>query len=427
MNATALAAATLLGACLVLLVARSWLAVRVAKRQRLLAEKLARLRQAHGHSGHLVTVAQPVLGGDPLLEKLLAANARNLSGDAQLVWLVDEDDHVGLDVTARLRGGFPGARIVRCPPCPAGLNPKLFKLQQALDLAATELFAVLDDDTVVSRETLQTACDAIARAPDGERWQVDLFTGLPLGRSGAGVWSRLVTHFINNNAALTYLPLLNWWPPLSINGMFYVLRCERLRQLGGFAAVQQQLCDDYAVHRLVTDSGGRVRQGVAFQEVTVSVGNARHYFGLMRRWFVFANRLVRDQGLAQQLVLALLLGLPPVLWLAGTVCAVLSWWGLVVLVVAVVARGWVLRRVMERVYGGGTDEGKREEMNDGCADRSAAADWSFVATGGISLVAEWLQPVHWLSAVGARTIRWRGRRLAVRRDGRIAAPGDLTP
>jgi hypothetical protein len=41
----------------------------------------------------------------------------------------------------------------------------------------------------------------------------------------------------------------------------------------------------------------------------------------------------------------------------------------------------------------------------------------------MSLVAEWLQTVHWLSAVGARTIRWRGRRMAVRRDGRIGDAG----
>ena len=121
---------------------------------------------------------------------------------------------------------------------------------------------------------------------------------------------------------MTYLSLLPVVGPLSINGMFYVMRTETMRSLGGFSSIQERLCDDYALARLLLDSGRRIHQGIVPQYLCTSVTGLRHYAQIMHRWFVFAAVLVRDQRPAVQLLLLAALGLPPLLLWTGLIAHV---------------------------------------------------------------------------------------------------------
>ena len=159
-----------------------------------------------------------------------------------------------------------------------------------------------------------------------------------------------MTHFVNNNSIMTYLSLLPVVGPLSINGMFYVMRTETMRSLGGFSSIQERLCDDYALARLLLDSGRRIHQGSVPQYLCTSVTGIRHYSQIMHRWFVFAAALVRDQRPAVQLLLLAALGLPPLLlWTAliATFWLLLSSWfapaGAPCAALAAVALGVTLR------------------------------------------------------------------------------------
>lgn len=334
-----------------------------------------------------VTILQPILGGDPALEQTLQANLQNASGGTQFLWLVDDDDLIGREVAERLLEQTPRlVRVVRCPACGEGMNPKSFKLHLALPEVTTEFMAVLDDDTILSPGHLQRGIATLASC--------DLYTGLPRYASNGGLWSDLVAHFVNNNSITTYLSLLDAIGPLTINGMFYVMRTETLRRMGGFESIVGQLCDDYALAQLVKRHDGKIRQGVTSQLLQTSIAGPRQYARQMHRWFLFANVLVQDQTLQTQLLLVTLLGLPPLLLWLSFLSLAGGMPGGIVLLAILVGRHLMLRQMHRRVFGG-----------------PMSFSWS------LSLLAELLQPFHLLHACLSPVIVWRSRRIRVGRRG----------
>ena len=106
---------------------------------------------------------------------------------------------------SKLRDAHPSHRIetIVCAAAPDGVNPKLFKLERARSEVSAGAFVVVDDDTRLTREGLAALLAALETHT--------LATGLPcyLDRP-RDLPSRLLAEFVNNNAALTYLPLLTF-------------------------------------------------------------------------------------------------------------------------------------------------------------------------------------------------------------------------
>ncbi|HWI43601.1 MAG TPA: glycosyltransferase [Nocardioides sp.] len=341
-----------------------------------------------------VVVVQPILSGDPGLEDALRDNLLSLAG-ARFVWLVDDDDAEGRRVAGKLAAeaarsapsAAAGLRIeVRlCPPAPDGVNPKLVKLQPALDdCRDDEVLLVLDDDTRLPR----TSLGALLAGLEG----ATLATGLPSYLPGSTPWARLVEQFVDNNAALTYLPIA----PVTINGMTWAMRVEDLRALGGFEAILRNLTDDLAVARLVLESGGTICQTASPQWITTAVGSAGAYARVMHRWMLFAHLLLRRQPPATVAKIGLLLGTHPgLLWvgLAGSVRARRPW----PLVVLLGGRFGLIQLVQRRIYG-----------------RS-------LQRPVLSLVSELVQPLHVVHGSVQRTIRWRTRTY------RVVSDDDFSP
>jgi ceramide glucosyltransferase len=319
---------------------------------------------------HTVLVAQPVLSGDPGLAAALADNARELAG-ASFCWLVDEDDPEGQRVCSSLAADFARVDVVLCPPVPDGVNPKLWKLQVALDSAADDtVLLVLDDDTRLPRGGLGALLDGLERAT--------VATGLPTYLPADGPWGRLVEQFVANNAALTYLPL----PPITLNGMTWAARAGALRRLGGFTPVMRSLTDDLAVAGMVRQAGEVIAQTASPQWITTTVPDAASYVRIMHRWFLFATLLLRRQRLPMTTAVTVLHGVPPLLlWVAlldpPSALLVLG------------VRAGVLAAVQRRIHGK-------------VLHRPAA-----------SVAAELAQPLHLVHATLRRTIVWRSRRYRV--------------
>lgn len=334
---------------------------------------------------HEVAVLQPILGGDPLLEEVLADNLAALP-QAHFIWLLDEDDPVGLDAARRLQARHPHHRI-ECrehAPAPDGVNPKVFKLAAALPGVAESVLLVLDDDA-------RLPCASLERMV-GELQQADLVTALPCYRDDGAPGARLMAQFVNNNAALTYLSLLRWMAPVSINGMCYAMRTARLKAAGGLQPIARQLADDLALAHLLRAQGAVLYQSLASVEVQTHTPDLAHYRRQMHRWFLFATLLLRSEPPALRALVALLHGLPPLL-LTGLLCATLLQptaatltLALVVLLWRATGLMWLQRRLTGRVR-----------------HRPLA-----------SVLAELLQPLHLLHATLVRRIRWRTRLYDVR-------------
>lgn len=358
-----------------------------------LAGVLITLRERAGktppplHAGwmHDVAILQPILGGDPLLEQVLADNLAHLP-DAQFIWLLDEDDATGRAVAARLVAAHPRHRI-RCSlhgAAPEGVNPKTFKLAAALPDVAEPVFVVLDDDARLSQPALATLVTELADA--------DLVTALPCYRDDGAPGARLMAQFVNNNAALTYLSLLPWKSPVSINGMCYAMRTAQLLGWGGFAPIARQLADDLALAHALRARGAVLHQSTACVEVQTHVASLRHHVRQMHRWFLFATLLLRGEPLRLRVLIALLHGLPPLLLAGLLVGALLQPMG---------AAGVAALAVLLLRAGGLVALQRR--LTGRARHRPLA-----------SLLAELLQPLHLLHAVCVRRIHWRTRLYDVR-------------
>ena len=339
-----------------------------------------------------VTICQPILSGDPDLEAALTDNLNALP-DVQFLWLIDDLDAEASRVTARLTQRYPGVaiRVIRSPNPPDGINPKLFKLEAAGQVVSPGILVVLDDDTRLGKMGLKALICALARA--------ELATGLPYYRSASNVFGNLLAQFVNNNAALTYLPLLNLAPPVSINGMCYAMKTDTLGPLQGFSPMLRNLTDDLAVADSVREIGGRIIQTPFPQEVATTIESFKQYMAQMHRWFVFALLLIRRRGVFLNALMVLFYALPPLLLWVGVVQAILFHHVATIslLLATFVARGLLLSTLQRHLTG---------------RSRHRPA---------LSVASELLQPVHLIHALLVRSIRWRTRHYRVYDNDRFVS------
>lgn len=358
---------------------KTWLALRVFRR-------LPRATELPPQVS--LSVITPIVGGDPQLTAVLSAQRSQLPAGTRLLWLLDAGDEAGWRAAEQAAAGVhgPAPRLLETVPAPDGCNPKVWKLQSGWEHVDTEYVAVLDDDTTLTHDSLPTAIAALDHC--------ELATGLPCYEPGTGIWSSLVAHFVANNAIATYLATQAWGPPVSLNGMFYVLRTTTLREYDGFAPLAPYVCDDYAQARVVKQHGGRIFQSAVPQRIATTVPSGRAYVRLMHRWFFTALVLVYDQPWRTQAMIGTLLGTPPLLlWCAPLVLAA-GVSGAILLVVTLLLRHLLLRVQHEVVLPG----------------HVSISWWQ-------SLASEWLQPLHVLHALASRRFPWRRRTIVARRDG----------
>ncbi len=328
-----------------------------------------------------VTVLIPILSGDPRLEGCLRQNLTN-APDARFLLLIDDDDPEAQSIAARLSA--PNAVAVSYPPPMAGENPKVAKLARALPRVETPLFAVLDDDTVLSAGALDRAAGWLTTG--------DLVTGLPAYVAEGNLWTRAVAAFVNASVLPTYPVGAALGEQRTLNGMFYLGRTRDLRALGGFDAIRGQLTDDYAMARLYLDAGRRLVQAPVVHPVQTTVTGPGHWLSILRRWMIFAHRYLRENPSAFTLGL-----------IGGTTLAplVLLLWSLALSPLAValalalpLAKALILRGMRARLMGQ-------------CGPQHGP--WSQVP---LEALADLLVPLHALSAlVMPGRFRWRRRRM----------------
>jgi ceramide glucosyltransferase len=318
-----------------------------------------------------VTIVQPILSGDPLLEPTLK---RNLDAHplAEFLWMIDDDDEDAHRVAARLAPTHASVRVVVGPGPANGENPKVAKLIHALPLVFTSRLVVLDDDTFLP---------ATSSLPSGH-----LVTGLPIFSAKTSTYERLIGGFVNGSALLTYLPAAYLRLQRSINGMIYSVNTAQLRELGGFAAASHDLTDDYSVARLYLRHGLEVTQSITPVLVAMSVSNAAQYVRIMRRWMIFANHYLRDNLTPAT---AFWIGLPGILPLIGLIVAAI--YGYPLLWVALLfAKAFANRLLLWRITG----------------EKSSALDLLFECMADLMMPA-WVL----LALFQPHRLTWRSRRI----------------
>ncbi len=366
----------LAGIFLAQLLTKAWLALRLRHREPVPPSR--DLRE--------LTVIQPVVSGDPELERILRDDRATLPG-ATFVWIPDRADVAAMELCRRIADEFrsESIHVLATEEPPPGCNPKMWKQHLALPLVRTRWVAVIDDDTRVTRRGVE---QLIAGVEAGAM----LATGLPCYVPARGFWSGLVTEFVNSAASLTYLPAAAVADPVSINGMCYLLRADDVRRHALFDHLRV-VTDDLGVARAVRATGGRIVQTTQPQFISTTVHSTQHFARLMHRWFVFIRVLLQRESLATRGRLLAALALPSLcLWGALG----LAWWNetptIAVLFTAtlLVARSLVIAVVNRALTG--------------AARHRPLASLAMEASQLGFLLGAWVRPVIW----------WRRRKIRVR-------------
>lgn len=373
----------------------TWRALRAMPRLASPAHAADAQRFAH------VDALQPIRSGDPSLSEALGASLRTLGGrGARLHWLIDEDDTAAASaVRAALRMQPALAAQVAVsvhPPCPQGVNPKLFKLDRALAQCRGDVVLVLDDDARLPAATLEALTMAL-EAENGDSRAV-IATALPIYLPARGAGARLLARFVNDSAAVTYLPPRLGARTPTINGMCWAMRRDALHAIGGFAPQLRHLTDDLAMARAVLAAGGRIEQRSEPVWLRTDLPDVVAYVRQMHRWMLFALLLVRSEPWPSRLRIALDQGLPTCApWLSILAFALLPTWPGAVALSAGLLLHVVGRRGLQRA----------------CAGAAAAMQPL------TSLLVALLLPLHLAHALVDRRIRWRAHRYRVHANDRF--------
>lgn len=330
------------------------------------------------------SILQPILSGDPLLKEQLTWNVQHLHG-AEFLWLIDEDDQAAASITEEIRQAYPQAEIevIRFAPAPESVNPKSYKLEQGWRSSTRQTCVILDDDSRLFPGTLTQML--------GEVDDNTIVTALPFYEDQGDAPSKLLATFVNNNAAMTYLSLLPFQSPISINGMCYALSKTLLIRIGGYQNILRHLADDLAIAGRVRSCQGRIRQLYHPVAVRTSLNGLSQYVRQSHRWFLFATLLLANQSAVQRLLIFILHGLPPLLL-----------WGVFALnfvhgePIAIALALGVLAVRSALIVG-------LQKISSGKVRHRPL----------ISLLSELLQPIHLCHALLWRKIVWRSRKLRV--------------
>jgi ceramide glucosyltransferase len=354
-----------------------------------------------------IEVLQAVRSGDPQLAETLAAVLAELGGrGAHLHWLVDEDDGDAQTAVQQALQAQPQAsaqvRLSLHPPCPARLNPKLFKLDRALGYCERDYVLVLDDDAMLPAASLQALRETVRGT--GPISTLQAATALPVYRgvrwpawraetSARGLGAALLARFVNDQAALTYLPGSGEQGGLSLNGMCWLMRRDALEALGGFAPQLGHLTDDLAMAQAIRAAGGRILQRHEPVWLSTSLDGLGAYRRQMQRWMLFAQLLLRTLRGRERIRVLVELGLPqllPLLALIGLLGAP-SW----------IAAGLAVAAFVLHVVG-------RRALQQACTQAAPRAQPL------LSLLSMLLLPLHALHAALDRRIVWRHHLYRVR-------------
>lgn len=231
----------------------------------------------------LFTVVQPILSGDPRLESDLRANLQQTK-TVEFYWLIDQSDTEAQRVANKICQDelfSQSIRIFLIEDVPQGINPKSYKIEQVVEDLTRPYLIVLDDDSVIDFSKMGELTAYLG--------QEVILTGIPYNQERSNFWSKLVAAFVNGNSLITYFTMAQVEANHSINGMFYILPVNLVKDQDLFTAIKDYLCDDLAVADFLSSKGVSIVQTRVTCNVRTTIKSATQYLLQMKRWLLFSS------------------------------------------------------------------------------------------------------------------------------------------
>jgi ceramide glucosyltransferase len=262
------------------------------------------------------TILKPLHGEDGQLYESLRSFCLQRHPCFQIIFGVRDPADPAIAIVRRLIAEFPGRDLALViDPSVSGSNFKVSNLENMMPLAKHDVLVIADSDMRVGPDYLSAVTAPLA---DNE---VGLVTCLYRGWPVAGRWARLAAMFVNHGFLPNALIGERLRPGNACFGATMALRRDIYATIGGFAALRDQLADDYALGAAIRRAGKRVVLSPQLVDTTMADADLRSLVAHELRWSR-TIRMIAPAGFAasvitQPLALALLatiaLGFSPIM------------------------------------------------------------------------------------------------------------------
>jgi ceramide glucosyltransferase len=238
-----------------------------------------------------VSILKSLKGLDPGMMDAFRSHCRQqYAGEYELLFGVSSLDDPAARAVRELQEEFPGLsiRLIECPQR-LGTNGKVSTLLQLVPHARHAFLLINDSDITVSTRYLERVM--ALHAPPVAGAAVGLVTALYRGRAHETMPSRLESLGIATDFQPSVL-LARWIEGGLRYGLGSTLAVSReaLEQMGGLAALQDQLADDYELGARIFNAGYRIALSPEVVETSVPAYTWRAFLDHQLRWY----RTVRD-------------------------------------------------------------------------------------------------------------------------------------
>jgi len=214
-----------------------------------------------GEDGGSITIAKPLCGDEPQLQENLRSFCEQDYPEYEVIFAVASEDDPAAVVARRVMR--PNDRLIVARDR-AGSNGKVNSLVAIEREAKYPIIVVADSDIRVNRHYLRTVVAPFSDA------RVGGVTAIYAGRPTSTVASRLGAMYINEAFLPSVLVALALQPLDFFLGATMAVRREALQNAGGFAALADDLADDYMLGRKLRQAGYELRLANTIVETTVS-------------------------------------------------------------------------------------------------------------------------------------------------------------
>jgi ceramide glucosyltransferase len=226
-----------------------------------------------------VTLIKPLCGDEPQLYENLRSFCRLDYPALQIVFGVRTAGDPAAAVVRRLQAELPDADIALVEnPALYGANYKISNVINIMSAAKHDVLILSDSDMHIDGAYLEAVVGGLSRPGTG------LVTCLYIGVPTKGLWSELGAAGINYGFLPSATVSKFLGGKTGCYGATIALTRSTLESVGGFAALKDQLADDYALGALVREGGQDVSVIPYFLETTVDEPTFTALFRHELRW-----------------------------------------------------------------------------------------------------------------------------------------------
>ena len=242
-----------------------------------------------------ITVLRPLCGAEPGLQEALDSLCRQCDARVQIVFGVQDPADPALAIVRALCARFPALDIaVVVDSTRHGYNAKVSNLMNMMRAARHDYLVLADSDVQVPPGYLAGVCAPLADPSVGI--VTCPYWGRPIRTQGAsGLCSELEALFVND----WFMPSVRVAALIGSRdfafGATIALRRSALEAIGGFAALADQLADDYRLGELTRAQGLRTVLSSVVVATTVAEPGWRALLQHETRW-LRTIRAVRPAG-----------------------------------------------------------------------------------------------------------------------------------